>query len=716
MRMLRAFKSLLGAALCGAALLARADGPAYPESPRRPVTDAFHGVSVTENYRWLEDLQSPAVQSWVAQQNALTRATIDKLPTRPGIEQELVELIGKAPVTRREFQYAAGKLFAMKKQPPANQPRLIVLTDPLDTATEKLVVDPNRLNAKGTTTIDWYVASLDGKTVAVSLSDNGSEEGTLHLFDVASGRKLPDTVPRVQSATAGGSVAWAPGNRGLFYTRYPQGSERAPEDANFYQQVWFHQLGTPASKDRYVVGKDFPRIAEIALSATEDGRYTLADVANGDGGDHAFWLRGPAGRWQRIADFDDGVRNLVLGRDQRWYALVLKGSPRGRIVAAPLAQPALAKARLVVAESDKTIAALTPARSRLYVEYLAGGPQELHAFSLQGEPLERIGDADIATVVVGTALRGDALLFGSESFVKPFAWYRYGPSPREPRPKPLKTALSEEPTNVRLDDMVVVREFATSKDGTPVPLNIVYRQGSPLDGTAPALLTAYGGYGVSMQPRFSPRTAFWLRHGGVYVLANTRGGGEFGEDWRRAGNLVNKQNVFDDFIAAAQHLVRRGYTAPARLAIEGGSNGGLLMGAALVQRPDLFKAVVSHVGMYDMLRFELSPNGAFNATEFGSVKDPAQFKALYAYSPYHHVVDGGVYPAVMLLTGINDGRVEPHHSLKMAARLQAASVSGKPVLLRVAGDAGHGQGMALSSQIELDADVFAFLFDQLNIK
>jgi prolyl oligopeptidase len=300
--------------------------------------------------------------------------------------------------------------------------------------------------------------------------------------------------------------------------------------------------------------------------------------------------------------------------------------------------------------------------------------------------------------------------------VKPFAWYRYSPSAKEPNPTPVKTALSEEPTNIKLDDVEVLRDFATSKDGTKVPVNIVFKKGIKLDGSNPTLLTAYGGYSLSMQPRFSPRTAFWLNHGGVYVLANLRGGGEFGEEWHVQGNLTRKQNVFDDFIASAQFLVDKGYTSPTKLVIEGGSNGGLLMGAVLVQRPDLFKAVISHVGIYDMLRVELSPNGAFNVTEFGSVKDPAQFKALHAYSPYHHVVDGGVYPAVMLLTGINDGRVEPHNSLKMAARLQAASVSGRPVLLRVAGDSGHGQGMALSSAIELDADVFAFVFDQLGVK
>jgi len=706
---------LIGAGL-GTGVATMAASLTYPEAPRRPVIDTYHGAEVTDNYRWLEATDTPAVETWVAQQNVLTRSQIDKLSNRGAILGELTELLGKAPTTRRELHYVGGKLFAMKSQPPANQPRLVVLTHPADPASEKTILDPNVLNPKGTTTIDWYVPSLDGKTVAVSLSDNGSEDGTLHFFDVASGRKLSDVVPRVQYPTGGGSVAWTPDNKGLYYTRYPQGKERPAEDANFYEQVWFHQLGTPVAQDRYVIGKEFPRVAEIFLSTTEDGRYVLADVLNGDGGEHAFYLHGPAKPWTRIAAFEDGVRSISLGRDGRWYGVVVKGTPRGRIVAGSLAQPALDKARVVVPESEMTVSSVTPTRSRFYVEYLAGGPQELHAFTLAGKPLGRIGNETVATVHAGAALGGDELLFGSQSYVKPFAWYRYSPSAKTPNPEPVQTALSEQPKNVKLDDVEVRREFATSKDGTKVPVNIVFKKGIKLDGSNPLLLTAYGGFSVSLQPRFSLRSAFWLNHGGIFVVANLRGGGEFGEEWHLQGNMTRKQNVFDDFIASAQYLIDKGYTSPARLAIEGGSNGGLLMGAALTQRPELFNAVVSHVGVYDMLRMELSPNGAFNVTEFGSVKDPAQFKALQAYSPYHRVADSTAYPAVFLLTGMHDGRVEPHNSLKMAARLQAASASGKPVLLRVAGDAGHGQGMALSSAIEQDADVFAFLFDQLGVK
>jgi prolyl oligopeptidase len=313
---------------------------------------------------------------------------------------------------------------------------------------------------------------------------------------------------------------------------------------------------------------------------------------------------------------------------------------------------------------------------------------------------------------VGQLLRagGDQLLFQSQSFVEPSTWYRYDPSSGQLK----KTALFQT-APASFSDVEVIRQFAISKDGTRVPMNILRRKGTKLDGNNPTLLTGYGGFGVSQSPGFSLRRRLWLDHGGVWVIANLRGGSEFGESWHEQGRLTKKQNVFDDFIACAESLIKAKYTSPEKLAIEGGSNGGLLMGAALTQRPDLFRAVVSHVGIYDMLRVETFPNGAFNVTEFGTVKERDQLRALYAYSPYHHVKDGTDYPAVLFLTGANDGRVDPMNSRKMTARLQAATHSERPVFLRTSSGSGHGIGTALNERIEQDADVFAFLFDQLSI-
>jgi prolyl oligopeptidase len=690
---------------------------AYPATAKRPVSETYTGTAgpqkVTEDYRWLEALDDPAVKDWVTLQNTATRRTLDALPSRNAIRDELRQLIGRAPVTRNSFAYAGGKLFALKRQPPKNQPMLVRLDGPDALDSEKVVVDPNLRNEKGTTAIDWFVPSHDGRLVAVSLSDNGSEKGTLHFFETATGNELSDVVPRVQNPTGGGSVAWNGDSTGVWFTRYPAPMERPAEDAGFFQQVWFHKLGTRSTQDTLSLGDELPRIAETRLASSPDGRYVLASVNNGDGGEVGFWLHGPGGKWRQLAGFKDGYREAVIGRDGKLYAIALAGSPRGRIVAMKLDAPTLAKAVTVVPQSNVVLEDLLPTASRLYVMAMIGGPSEMRVYTLAGKPLPAPAIEPISTAQIGARLDGDAILYGEQSFVTPFAWFRV--DPKRDGGQPVRTALSAPPDALAIGELTVRRVMAKSKDGTDVPVNIVAKKGVALNGDNPTLLTAYGGYGLAQRPRYSRRVMFWLSHGGVYAMANVRGGNEFGDEWHLDGNLTKKQNVFDDFAGAAQALIDRRYTNPKLLAIEGGSNGGLLMGAELVQHPAMFGAVVSHVGIYDMLRVETTPNGAFNVPEFGSVKDPAQFDALYAYSPLHHVVDGTAYPPVLLLTGINDGRVDAWQSLKMAARLQAANPKGKPVLLRVAGDAGHGQGMSLSSAIEQDADVFAFLFDSLGV-
>lgn len=358
-----------------------------------------------------------------------------------------------------------------------------------------------------------------------------------------------------------------------------------------------------------------------------------------------------------------------------------------------------------------SIAGVVPTATRLYVIYLVGGPSRVRVFDSRGEPLSDLPSAGGAASIDGVLhLDGDDVLFHASSYLEPPGWYAVAGTTAK------RTALVET-SPVTFADAEVVREFAISKDGTRVPLNIIRRKGTKLDGSNPVLLEAYGGYGISLTPAFLGEVGrVWLDQGGVYAIANLRGGGEYGEEWHKAGNLTRKQNVFDDFVACAQHLIDRKYTTPARLAIMGGSNGGLLMGAALTQRPDLFRAVVSFVGIYDMLRVELDPNGTFNTTEFGSVKDGDQFRALRDYSPYHHVKDGTAYPAILFLTGENDHRVNPMQSRKMTARLQAANPRGRPVFLRTASNAGHGFGTALNEAVEHNADVFAFLLAQLGIR
>jgi len=682
---------------------------AYPAAAKQPVVNRYHGVSVADDYQWLEDAQSAEVKAWVARENKLSRRILDAYPDRKAVFDRVKELLTSTSNDYFDLDYRGGKLFALKREPPKQQPLLVTLQSADDTASERVIIDPNQLNASGATSIDFYEPSLDGSYVAASLSEKGSEDGTLFIFQTATGARLADQVPRVNYPTGGGSVAWNSDGTGFYYTRFPAPGERPEADIHFYQQVYFHRLGTRVSEDQYEIGRDFPRIAEIVLQSSDDGRYVLASVANGDGGDFSFYLKSGE-RWNPIATFSDAIKQAKFGQDGYLYLLSRSAAPRGKVLRLPLATPMLEQATLLVPQGDATIERLAPAGGKLFVAELLGGPSRLRVADVDSGQIAEVKLPEISGVAQLLHTRGDEVLMRVNSFLAPSAWYRYAAGQKEPRKTALAVASSAD-----FSDAEVVREFAISRDGTRVPLNIIRRKGTALDGRNRTILWGYGGYGVSETPSFSPLRRLWLDQGGVYAIANLRGGGEYGEAWHKAGNLTDKQNVFDDFIAAAQHLETRGYTTSDKLAIVGGSNGGLLMGAALTQQPQRFGAVVSYVGIYDMLRVELDPNGAFNVTEFGTVKDPRQFRALYAYSPYHHVRDGVDYPAVLFVTGDNDGRVNPAHSRKMTARLQAADPDGKPILLRTSASSGHGIGTSLDDRIAEATDVYSFLLSEVGV-
>jgi prolyl oligopeptidase len=694
--------------------------PKLPDTPKRPVTDEYQGVKVADDYRWLENWGDPETKQWSTAENAYSRKYLDSLPARAAIKERLRQLITASSPAYYNLQFRGGLLFAMKYQPPQQQPMLVALRSADDPDSAKIIFDPNATSSKGSLAVDFYVPSLDGKYVAVVASEEGSEDSSARIFEVATGKELTDVVPRVNFGTAGGSIDWKADSSGFYYTRYPQGNERPPEDADFYQQVYFHKLGADPKRDAYVIGKEFPRIAEIQLRTSDNGRWLVVAVANGDGGQFAHYVMDSSGHWTQVTHFEDGIVSAKVGANDALYLLSRKDAPRGQILRLPLPNLSLSQAKIVVPQSSGlgtdesarvSIESFVPAGGSLYVTDIMGGPSRLRVYDDQGSssttvspPISAIGQV----VPVG----GDDVLVYISSFLQPAAWWRFDSGQK----KLSRTALFQTSAS-NFDDAEVVRDFAISKDGTRVPVNIIRRKGTRLDGANPTLLEGYGGYGVSEKPYFLGSFArVWLDQGGVYVDANLRGGGEYGEEWHKAGNLTRKQNVFDDFIACAQYLIDQKYTSSKHLAIIGGSNGGLLMGAAFTQRPDLFRAVVSSVGIYDMLRVELDPNGTFNVTEFGTVKDPGQFKALYAYSPYHHVKDGTAYPAILFVTGENDHRVNPMQSRKMTARLQAASSSDHPILLRTSSNAGHGIGTALDERIEESADVFSFLFDQLGVR
>jgi prolyl oligopeptidase len=699
--------------------VACAADPVAPVSEQHPVSNVYHNVTVSDPYRWLEDTADPKVHAWSAAQDARTRKYLDALPQRAPIFKQLLSQISATSSSFRKLRAVGDSIFARYTQPPKQQPMIALLTNAADPSLARIIVDPNTIDPKGTTAIDWFVPSPDGKILAVSMSENGSEDGTLHLFDVASEKEIGPLIPRVQYPTGGGALEWRADSKGFWYTRYP-GPDRPAAEQHFFLQIFFHKLGDDPSKDAYALGKDFPKVAEVQLDARFNPELIVVTVANGDGGEFAHYVIGTDGSPRQITHFEDKVVAASADADGALYLVSRKDAPHGKLLKLAPGLTDLSRAATIVPESDAVMLAagefggepvvVTP--QALYLRELVGGPSRVAIFDHAGQPKGMLPLPSVAAVDEVEPLSDGTLLYSVETYLRPPYFSRYDSKTAKASDTPLVQT-----SPVSFSDTEVIRELVKSKDGTSIPINIVRRKGTSLNGMNPLLLTGYGGFGVSETPGFlGASVRLWLDGGGVFVDANLRGGGEFGEDWHAQGALTRKQNVFDDFLAAAQHLIEEKYTDRNHLAILGGSNGGLLMGAALTQRPELFRAVVSLVGIYDMLRVELDPNGLFNTTEYGSVKDPGQFKALYAYSPYHRVKDGTAYPAIFMATGATDGRVNPAHSRKMIARLQAATSSARPIYLSINAHAGHGIGSALSIRVNQQADVYAFLFDQLGMK
>lgn len=677
--------------------------PVVP-APQIPVTDSFHGVEVTEDYRWLEDAAAQETMAWTKAQQHRSQTYFGGISWREALRVRVEQLLKSERTAYKQLRSGGSIFFALKVQTPRQQPFLVALTDLDDPGTERVVVDPDIIDPAGETAIDFFVPSPDGQRVAVSLSEHGTEDGSLHIFDVASGKVIGEPIAHVN--LMGGSVTWRHDGCGFWYTR-------CADPAGFRQQVWLREFND--RPDRVELAGPFAdeRIAENFLSTSPDGRWVMDRVQRGDGGEWQIFVRGQGagGSWWQVADVPDKCVYAVLGPDAL-YLLSVRDAPHGKVLRLPLTEgTTVAGAEEIVPAGDTVIDDLAVTDDTVWVVDMDGGPQQVRAFDPRGRALPPVPIPPLTSVSSyrdGLSRLGpDLIAWSRESFTEPATWW-VATRGQAPRPTGLMTT-----TPVDLSGYEVTREFATSKDGTRIPLNVIAAPGTPRDGTAPALLTAYGGYGLSQVPRFDPERLLWLEQGGVWVVANIRGGGEYGEEWHHAGRLATKQNCFDDFIACADHLVRSGITRRNRLAIVGGSNGGLLMGAVLTQRPDIARAVVAAVPVLDSLRAETTTNGRFNTTEFGTVEDPELFAVLLAYSPYHHVVDGTAYPAVLLTAGENDTRVDAWHAKKMTARLQAATSTDRPVLLRLQ-SAGHLTG-SLDQAIDETTDWYAFLFDQLDL-
>ena len=717
--------------LCAAHPIAAAAvvAPPPPASAGSTV-DTVQGAAVADPYRWLETGADPKVEAWSDAQNDRTRAYLDALPGRKAVKDRLARLIKATSPAYASLQARGQRVFAYYTDPKVQQTMLVTLDAKADPKSRKALVDPNRLDPKGLTAIDWFTPSGDGSKVAVSLSKNGSEDGVLHIYDVATGKEIEPPIANVQYPTAGGSMAWAADSKGFWYTRYP-GAAAAEADRHFNMQVYFHRLGADPKDDALALGAadGLERVSEVFLDNRWSQPEIMAMVQRGDGNNWAFYVLAEGRPAVQVGTYGEDTVYATIGPDGAIYAISRKDTSNGKVLKlpAPFAAGALKSAKVIVPSGDVAIVSggaeqgtpdLDFNRDRLFVRDIVGGPNQVRVFDLEGRPRGKLPLPPIASNDEILALNDGRVMFDVSTFLRPRYFASWAPATGKVSETALKVT-----SPVSYADAKVTRIFARSKDGTKVPVNVIMRKTTRLDGRNPVLLYAYGGYGISQTPTFlGSFRRLWLDRGGVFALANIRGGAEYGERWHQEGMLTRKQNSFDDFAAAAQTLIDKGYTSHQKLAIMGGSNGGLLMGAEITQHPALARAVVSAVGIYDMVRSETDPNGAFNTTEYGTVKDPEQFRALYAYSPYHHVAKGAPYPAVLMLTGANDGRVNPMHSRKFAAALQAAngsdraSGSDRPILLRTSKTSGHGIGSSLDERIGEQTDELTFLFDQLGMK
>lgn len=610
-------------------------------------------------------------------------------------------------------QRVGDQAWFIKYAPPKQQPFLVQIDASGDRSTERVIFDPETFDESGATSMQWHQVSPDGKHVAIALTMGGAEVADLHIFDLDTGERVDEIVPRVNVPTAGGDMSWDADSSGFYYTRYPSAGEEFAEDPNFHQQLWHREMGTALSEDTYEIGRDFDRIAEIRVKHHWTSGKLLATVQFGDSGRFKMFLRDGVGTWHPIADYDDKLVQATFIDENALLVLSRDQAPKGKFLRMDIGERPKTDNTILVSEPDGALASdfygdptFIVHQEKIYAKILLGGPQELRVYDFKGTPqaVPKLGVAGVGQIVPWD----DGVLLRHYSYLLPNNWLQIDGAETS------RHSLSST-SPVVFSGFKVVRELAISLDGTRVPVNIIMAEDTKLDGSNSLLLTGYGGYGISLAPYFDEGRKVWLEQGGIIAIANLRGGGEFGEDWHQQGMLTNKQNVFDDFHGVMRHLVHAGYTSEKRLAIEGGSNGGLLMGAILTQHPSDFRAVISHVGIYDSLRAELSPNGEFNIPEFGTVTDPEQFEALYAYSPYHRVMTSA-FPATLFMTGENDGRVNPMHSRKMTAMLQAHNKSDNPVLLRTSGNTGHGIGTPLDEVISSEVDRLSFLFHSLGME
>src|SRR5271168_698859 len=682
-------------ALGGAAMMGAQDGPKMPETRRDNVVDDYAGVKVTDPYRWLEDQNSPETRAWIDKENAYARAAIDKMPGRAAIEKRLSELMKidafGLPTER------GGRVFYSKRL--AEQDLSILYVRNGVNGKDEVLVDPHALSKDHTTSVNFEAFSLDGSIVAYGVREGGADEVAVHLMDAATRKEMGEGLPKADYL----SMEIAPDNHGIYYTLIKKEGPRA----------YYHAFGADAGPDKEIFGASYGPEMLIGASLSEDDRYLIFHVFHGSAGDYSEVY---------VQDLQSGgaITPLVKGIPARFTAQIADGkafietnwkAPKGRILAADLANPSPENWKEVVPEGASVIQGMALTGGKVLVRYTEEASSRLRLFETSGKMAREIALPTLGTVSgLSGRWSGNDIFFAFQSFVVPQSVYHTDAA------KGAVETWAKPPVPIDAASLVVEQVHYKSKDGTSIPMFLVHKKNLAHDGARPTLMTGYGGFDVSETPYFSQHAVLFAEYDGVFALPNLRGGGEFGEEWHKAGMREKKQNVFDDFLGAAEWLIAEKYTKPAKLSIRGQSNGGLLVGAALTQRPDLYAAVVCRYPLEDMLRYQNFLVARFWVPEYGSSDKPDEFKYLRAYSPYQNVKDGTKYPAVLFVTGDGDTRVAPLHARKMAAAVQAATTSGRPVLLLYDTQSGHSGGRPLGKLIEETTDEMVFLFGELGVK
>jgi len=677
---------------------------AYPKTIQTNQVDDYGGVKVSDPYRWLEDDNSAGTKAWVEAQNKVTFGYLEKIPERKNIRDRLTRLWS---YERYGIPFKEGGHYFFTRNDGLQNQSVLYTVDSLE-AKPRVLLDPNKLTADGTAALSGYAISENGRLMAYGIARAGSDWQEWKVRDVRTAEDLNEEIKWVKFSGA----SWTKDSKGFFYSRY---DEPKPGDqlkgVNYFQKLYFHRLGTPQSDDKLIYERPDHKDWGFGGEVTDDGRYLIIHVSQGtDTRNRVFYrdLRAPESKVVELLNEFDAEYSFIGNDGPRfWFRTDLK-APRGRVIQIDITKPDRSNWKELIPQAAETLLSAHTLNDQFVVNYLKDAHSQIRIFSRDGRSLRELDLPGIGSVGGFTGKRKDTETFYSfTGFTTPATIYRLD----------LKTAVSaifRQPT-VECDSaqFETTQVFCRSKDGTRVPIFITQKKGIKLDGSNPTLLYGYGGFNISITPSFSVSHLVWLEMGGVYAVANLRGGGEYGEDWHQGGMKLKKQNVFDDFIAAAEWLIDSKYTSPAKLAIEGRSNGGLLVGACLTQRPDLFGAALPGVGVMDMLRFHKFTIGWAWTSDYGSADNADEFKALYQYSPLHALKPGVKYPATLVTTADHDDRVVPAHSFKFAARLQECQAGEKPALIRIETRAGHGAGKPTAKQIEESADELAFLVHEL---